>query len=129
MQMLVEDCKVSMNISLSEFVPNWIGEISDHLKTHEVYAKAVRIEQYLLKFVPNHFKSQKIWNEAVHMQAYLLESFSSHLKNQEMCKEAMYIKPDSFFFIPKCFKTQENYENVLKWDWRWLKYIPDQYKI
>ena len=37
--MLVKDCEVPINMSLYASVPNWMWEVSDHLKTQEMCEK------------------------------------------------------------------------------------------
>ena len=93
--MFVEECKVTINISLSSLVPNWFKEISAHLKTQELCNEAVRIKSYLLEFVSSCFKTQKMCDEAVRKGSYLLELVLGSSKAQEMCIEE--VKEDPWY--------------------------------
>ena len=60
MLMLVDVCKVLVNMTLHVSVPNWIREISDHLKTQKMCDEAVCIEPYSLEFASNGFITQEM---------------------------------------------------------------------
>ena len=90
--MLVGGLKALINLSVFAFVPIWVTEIQEHLKTLEICNKAVHMEPYSLEFVP------------------------VHLKTQEMCKETMRIRLAAFFLIPDCFKNEKMCIKAVKVD-------------
>ena len=62
--------------------------------------KAVCIDPYILKFVPDPFKMQGICNKAVSREPYTLRYVSAHLKTHEMCNKAVHI------IFPYQYKTK-----------------------
>ena len=49
---------------LKAFVLKLMQEIADHLKTWEMYAEAIKEDQWKLRFVPDRHKTQEMFNEA-----------------------------------------------------------------
>ena len=108
-------------------VPNWIQEILDDLKTHEIWDETVRIGSCSLEFVPDHFKMQQMRKEAVRIGPlkFVLDYFLTQeiLTEQRvsaptyflqwMCNEGVTVVPSDLKNIPDNFKTQETCNDAL----------------
>ena len=99
--MVVEGCKVSINMSFYESVRNWIREILDHQKTQKICAEAVHMKLYSLEFVPARFKNQVMYTKSVsvhsfslELEPYILAYVPDQYKTKEICNEAMRIRLD-----------------------------------
>ena len=58
---------------------SWIVAIPDHLKTQEMYNKAVDIEPLSLVYVSNRFKTQEMCDKVVHSKLCMLLFVPDHL--------------------------------------------------
>ena len=84
--MLVGRLKVLINMS-------WYISALNHLKTQKMCNKAVRMEPYLLEFVPDHLNTPEMCNKTVRINPYTLKYVPDHLETLETYNEAVRIKP------------------------------------
>ena len=80
---------------------------ADHLKTQEMYNKAVEEDPWSLKDVPDHFKTQDMFIKTLEVDLYILRYVPDYLKTQKMCDEAVQNGLCTLKYVPDWFVTQQ----------------------
>ena len=114
----VEGCKLSINTSLYTSVPS-------RFKTQKIFDEAVRIEQYLLKFVLDYFNKQETCDEAMCFKLASFFLISNRLETQDICTKAAEEDPWDLSHVSDHFKAQEMCEEAVSEDSYSLQYFSD----
>ena len=78
--MFVKGCKVTINISLSGLVLNWIKEILNQIKNQEMCSERMPISTASLHYVPDKYKSQEVYNEVMLISPVSFDLIFDYLK-------------------------------------------------
>ena len=97
--------------------------VPDHIKTQEMYEKAVEKIPCLLYDVSDRLLMQEMCDIAVRMEPWLLRLIPDHFKSQEMCDEVVARHPYTLEHVPDWFVTQQEigpwddgyHDELIKW--------------
>ena len=121
--MLVKGCKITINMSLSGLVLNWIKEILNQLKTQEMCKKGIRISTASLLYVSDKYKSHEMHNEVMLVSPASFYLISDYLK---MCIKAVEEDTCGVFYVLDHFKTQDMFDDAVRCEDPYLLlYVPD----
>ena len=98
--------KVYINIGLFGLKAYWKHEVLDHLKTKETCIEAVE-KIHASWCVPDHLKTQEMYNKAVRIEPILLWYVPDHLKTQDMCNKAACKHTWLLQYVPHWFVAQQ----------------------
>ena len=86
-------------------------------------SKVVRMDPWLLKYIPDHFKTQDMCYEAVEEDLSNLRYVSDHFKMQEMCVKTVCMEPLLLMYILDHLKTTGLCDKTVRDDPSPLQYI------
>ena len=78
-----------------------------------------------MRDVPDHLKTEEMFNKAVKKYPWQLRDFPYHLKTQDTCERAVDNEPKTLEYVPNHFKIQDMCDKVATDDSTSLKFVPD----
>ena len=76
------------------------------LRHKKCVKKPLKINPYILKFVPDYFKTQEMC-KGVGFRPWLIGHVPDHFKTQEMCNKVVKVDPSFLQLVPDQFVSQE----------------------
>ena len=92
---VIQKACIKAIVACSDFMNN----VPDHLKTQEMYIRAVEI--------PDHFKTRKMCDNVVWRHPYYLQFIPDNLKMQGMCEKVVKDNPWCLIDVQEHLKTKK----------------------